>query len=100
MNENKKTEIKWWHLLAAGGGLNLLLGHSLIGDILAGVGLGWGILLLIKYVYGKVAQKKAKKMGSEKDLIEVEQPETLHCGKCGNKLGNNSKFCSKCGAKI
>lgn len=58
MNDNKKTEIKWWHLLATGGGLNLFIGNSIIGDILVAFGLGWGILLLIKYIYSKVIKNK------------------------------------------
>ena len=100
MNENKKTEIKWWHLFAAGGGLNLLLGHSLIGDILAGVGMSWGILLLVKYVYGKVVKKEAKKIDSGKNLIGIKQPKISYCGTCGNKLEGDSKFCPKCGIEI
>lgn len=66
MNENKKSQIKWWHLVAAGGGLNLLLGNrniiiGMLGDILVVIGLGWGILILVKHIYSKVAKKEAKK---------------------------------------
>ena len=74
-----------WYLFAAGLGLNLLLKQSIIGDILILVGLGLGILLSIKYVYGKLVKKEIKK-------VEFE-----HCGRCGNKLEANSKFCSRCG---
>ncbi|MDO9580295.1 MAG: zinc-ribbon domain-containing protein [Bacteroidales bacterium] len=31
---------------------------------------------------------------------KIEQIETLYCGKCGIKLNESSKFCSKCGTKI
>jgi len=59
------SEIKWWHLLAAGMGLNLLLGNrnftgNFIGDILVVVGGGWGLLLFIRYIKSKVVKKKQK----------------------------------------
>jgi len=34
------------------------------------------------------------------ELVEGESPTTSYCGKCGNKVEDNSKFCSKCGAEI
>jgi len=37
---------------------------------------------------------------SEKNISDIQELEIFYCGKCGNKLENNSKFCSKCGVKI
>ena len=35
-----------------------------------------------------------------KKLPSVQKSEIFYCGKCGNKLDSDSKFCAKCGAKI
>lgn len=61
--ENHKEKLKWWHLFAGGIGLHLLFGGMLglmLGDIVTVVGLGWGILLFIKYIC-KVVKKRSKK---------------------------------------
>lgn len=62
---DKKNKITWWHLLAAGGGLNLLLGGRdsltrIIGDILVVVGMGWGILIGVQYFLKKYGKNKTK----------------------------------------
>ncbi len=68
MNEEKEklSKIKWWHLLGAGYGLNLLLGSrdslslimiGILGDVLVVIGLVWGLKLGIAYLIKKLQNK-------------------------------------------
>ena len=59
---DKKNKITWWHLFVAGGGIRILygLGHNsppflvgILADILSVAGMGWGILILVKYLFRK-----------------------------------------------
>ena len=68
---DKKNKITWWHLVVAGGGINILYGirHSsppflmlILADFLSVVGTGWGILLLIKYLLKKYGKNKFAKV--------------------------------------
>ncbi|MFH1346798.1 MAG: hypothetical protein ABIH10_00930 [Spirochaetota bacterium] len=70
MNEEKEklNKIKWWHLVVIASAVSIfLIGNRnslttiIIGmffDILGTIGLCWGILLLIKYIYNKIVKKK------------------------------------------
>ena len=60
--KTNKKKITWWHLFAAGGGIRILynMNHNsppfLIGvlaDLLSVVGIGWGILILVRYLFRK-----------------------------------------------
>ena len=68
LEKNKKSsEIRWWHLLAAGMGLNLLLNNpqslfavviSMFGTFLSLFGFIWGIVVGIRYIKNRYSQPK------------------------------------------
>ena len=49
---------------------------------------------------GDETEMESPRLESGKDLAVVKNPEIFYCGKCGNKLDSDSKFCAKCGEKI
>jgi len=70
--ENKKTEITWWHLFLAGAGISFLYSINnsvpsflmrILIDLLLVFGMGWGILILIKYLFKKYKTNKFAKIG-------------------------------------
>lgn len=62
---SKKFKITWWHLLILSAGLEIFHIHSspsfleiILADFLSVFGIGWGILLLTRYLFKKYGKNK------------------------------------------
>jgi len=63
---NKKVKISWWQLWLGGVGLAFLFKNSpllILGDVLAVFGMGWGILIGVRYLFKKYGKNKFAKVG-------------------------------------